>query len=91
MRSTGFSSAYSGELRYFPTNDTATYRVITRNLVSGTPFSIPILPGGGLQNRYIAAVNLSTAEPKFNQRGYAAVNMFVNSLIPFRCRLTNTQ
>jgi prepilin-type N-terminal cleavage/methylation domain-containing protein len=79
------------ELRYYPTNDLASYKVITRNLVSPTPFTIPILPGGGLQNRYVAAVNLSTVEPNFTQRGYAAVNMFISSLIPFRCRLTNLQ
>jgi prepilin-type N-terminal cleavage/methylation domain-containing protein len=84
-------AAPQGELRYYPTNDTATYKVVTRNLVSGTPFSIPIQPGGGLQNRYVAAVNLSTVEPNFTQRGYAAVNMFISSLIPFRCRLTNMQ
>ena len=59
--------------------------------MSPTPFTIPILPGGGLQNRYVAAVNLSTVEPNFTQRGYAAVNMFISSLIPFRCRLTNLQ
>ena len=79
------------ELRYYPTHDLATYKVLTRNIISQTPFSIPILPGGGLQNRYVAAVNLSTVEPNFTQRGYAAVNMFISSLIPFRCRLTNMQ
>jgi prepilin-type N-terminal cleavage/methylation domain-containing protein len=91
VRSTPLSSAFNGELRFYPTNNPATYRVITRNLISGTPFSIPLSPGGGLQNRYVAAVNLSTVEPNFTQRGYAAVNMFISSLIPFRCRLTNLQ
>lgn len=89
------------ELRYFPTNgfnagvfnpsNPSAYKVITRNIISPTPFSIPLLPNGGLQNRFIAAVNLSTAEPSFNQRGYAAVNMFVSSRIPFRSRLTTLQ
>jgi prepilin-type N-terminal cleavage/methylation domain-containing protein len=77
------------ELRYY--TDLVSYKVIARNLVTTTPFSIPTLAGGSLQNRYVAAVDLSTAEPSFNQRGYAAVNMFVSSLIPFRCRLTNLQ
>ena len=81
------------ELRYYPTNDVNTYKVITRNVgaTSATPFTIPVLPGGGLQNRYVAAINLSTVEPNFSQRGYAAVNMFVSSLIPFRCRMTTLQ
>jgi len=79
------------ELRYFPTNNLASYRVVTRNITSNTPFTIPITPGGSLQNQFLAAVNLSSVEPSFTNRGYAAVNMFISSLIPFRCRLTNSQ
>lgn len=79
------------ELRYYPTNDLNNYKVVARDVVSPTPFTIPLLSGGGLQNRFVAAVNLSTAEPSFTQRGYAAVNMFISSLVPFRCRLTNSQ
>jgi len=79
------------ELRFYPTNNLASYKVITRNVITPQPFTIPVLPTGGLQNRFIAAVNLSTVEPQFSNRGYAAVNMFISSLIPFRCRLTNTQ
>ena len=81
----------------FDPTDATLYKVITRNVVSKNPpnppapFSIPIQPSGGLQNRFVAAVDLSTAEPQFSQRGYAAVNMFISSLIPFRCRLTNLQ
>ena len=89
---TRLSYAVNGtELRYYPTNNLASYKVITRNIISPTPFTIPILASGGLQNRFVAAVNLSTVEPQFTHRGYAAVNMFISSLIPFRCRLTNTQ
>lgn len=88
------------ELRYYPSNDLATYRVIARNITSATPFTIPPMPPppGGTpppvtapRNRYVAAVNISTVEPQFTERGYAAVNMFISSLIPFRCRLTDTQ
>ena len=79
------------ELRYFPTNDPSSYRVITRNVISPTPFTVPVTGAGGLQNQFLAAINLSTAEPNFTSRGYAAVNMFISSMIPFRCRLTNTQ
>ncbi len=79
------------ELRYYPSNNLASYKVIARNITSATPFTIPVLSGGGLQNRYVAAVNISTVEPQFTERGYAAVNMFISSLIPFRCRLTTKQ
>jgi prepilin-type N-terminal cleavage/methylation domain-containing protein len=81
------------ELRYYPTNDPASYTVITRNVTnsSSTPFSIPTLSSGESANRYVAAVDLSTEESHYNNRGYAAVNMFISSLIPYRCRLTNQQ
>jgi hypothetical protein len=82
-----------GDLRYYPSNDPSSYKVITRNISSPTPFSIPLTPGSPPtpQNRYVAAVDLSAVDAKTSQRGYGAVNMFLSSKIPFRCKLTNTQ
>ena len=80
-----------GELRYFPTNDLASFKVIARNVTSPTPFKILLNEQGGADFRSVAAVDLSTAEPQFSNRGYAATNMFINSYIPFRSRLTNIQ
>jgi prepilin-type N-terminal cleavage/methylation domain-containing protein len=79
------------ELRFVPDNDVNNYSVISRNITSPTPFTVPLLPGGGIQNQFLAAVNLSSVEPSYSHRGYAAVNLFINSMIPFRCRLTDTQ
>jgi prepilin-type N-terminal cleavage/methylation domain-containing protein len=89
-------AAAGGDLRYYPTNDLSNYKVITRNLTSGTPFTIPLTPGPPgspptPQNHYVAAVDLTTVDPRTSERGYGAVNMFISSKIPFRCRLTNTQ
>lgn len=82
-----------GDLRYYPTNDLNSYKVITRNITSPTPFSIPLTPGTPPtpQNRYVAAVDLSAVDANTSRRGYGAVNMFLSSKIPFRCKLTNTQ
>jgi prepilin-type N-terminal cleavage/methylation domain-containing protein len=82
-----------GDLRYYPTNDLSSYKVITRNITSATPFSIPLTPGSPPtpQNRYVAAVDLSAVDANTSRRGYGAVNMFLSSKIPFRCKLTNTQ
>jgi hypothetical protein len=79
------------ELRYFPDNNVANYSVVSRNITSPTPFTVPLLPGGGIQNQFLAAVNLASVEPSYTNRGYAAVNLFINSMIPFRSRLTDTQ
>ena len=82
-----------GDLRSYPTNDLNIYKVITRNITSSTPFTIPLTPGTPPtpQNRYVAAVDLSAVDGNTSQRGYGAVNMFLSSKIPFRCKLTNTQ
>jgi prepilin-type N-terminal cleavage/methylation domain-containing protein len=85
------------ELRYYPTNNLQTFRVIARNVTSTTagqdptPFRVLFNQAGGADFRSVAAVNLSTAEPQYSKRGYAAVNMFIDSCIPFRSRLTVSQ
>jgi hypothetical protein len=72
-------------------NNQPTYKVIARNVTTQAPFQILFNAQGGADFRSVAAVNLSTAEPQYSNRGYAAVNMFINSYIPFRSRLTVTQ
>jgi hypothetical protein len=82
------------ELRYYPTNDPTNYKAIARDVQSTPPgqaplpFQILFNQNGGTDLRAVGAVNLSTAEPEYSNRGYAAVNMFVNSYIPFRSQLT---
>lgn len=90
---------FRGELRYYPIidltttdiNDPSTYQVVARNVTSPTPFQILLNIDGGVDNRSVAAVKLSTADPQYSNRGFAAVNMFINSYIPFRSDLTNNQ
>jgi hypothetical protein len=93
------NGTFLGELRYFPIldllntdiNDVKNYKVIARNITSGTPFHVLLNATGGVDNRSIAAIQLCTAEPQYSSRGFAAVNMFINSFIPFRTKLTNRQ
>ena len=88
-----------GDLRYCPSvtsnhlADLINSKVITRNITSASPFTIPFGPGSPPtpQNNFVAAVNLSTADPAGSARGYGAVDMFISSKIPFRSRLTNSQ
>lgn len=94
------AATFIGELRFYPTNNVANFKVIARNVTSPKPFTVPSIPitgegkgylYGGEQNRYVAAIDISTVEAQFTKRGYAAVNMFISSLIPFRCRMTTSQ
>lgn len=88
VRISKLTEPFLGELRYYPTNSLSNYKVVARNITSQNPFSIPVSQDGAILNRSVAAIQLSTVEPQFTNRGYAAVNMFIDSLIPFRCRLT---
>lgn len=89
------SGKFLGELRYYPIidlpttnmNDPANYKVVARNVTSPAPFEVLLNQSGGVDNRSVAAIKLSTAEPQYSKRGYAAVNMFINSYIPFRSNL----
>ncbi len=93
------NGSFLGELRYYPIVDllntdittAKNYRVIARNITSETPFRVLLNATGGVDNRSIAAIQLCTAEPQYSNRGFAAVNMFINSFIPFRTKLTNKQ
>jgi type II secretory pathway pseudopilin PulG len=56
-----------------------------------TPFSIPQTPTGAAYNRFVAAINLSCADKQSANLGFKSANMFLNSMVPFRSRLTLTQ
>ena len=79
----------NGQLRYYPpgTGGTSNYAVLASDITNATPFSIP----AGLNNRFVAAVQLSAQDPEYAARGYLASNMFINTQIPYKVRLTTYQ
>jgi hypothetical protein len=76
----------NGELRYFKPGD-ALGRPMANDITSATPFSIPLTPAGAEYNRFVAAINLSTADHTSNRRGFRAANMFLNAQVPYRAKL----
>lgn len=66
-------------------------RDIATNITNPRPFSIPLTPAGALYNRFVAAVDLSTSDPKYSRRGYKAANILLNGQVPFKARLTTYQ
>jgi hypothetical protein len=63
-------------------------RDIVNDITNPTPFSIPSTPAGALYYRFVAAVDLSTSDPKYSKRGYKAANILLNGQVPFKTRLT---
>ena len=76
----------SGELRYFKPGDTVG-KLLANDITTLTPFSIPVTPLGAPFNRFVAAINLSTADHTSNNRGFKAANMFLNAMVPYRAKL----
>lgn len=81
----------NGELRYYGPSQPATGRFLANDITTATPFSIPVTALGAQYNRFVAAINLSTADHNSSNRGFKAANMFLNAMVPYRTRLCITQ
>lgn len=66
-------------------------RDIVTDITNPKPFSIPTTASGALYYRFVAAIDLSTSDPKYSNRGYKAANILLNGLVPYKTRLTTYQ
>ena len=69
----------------------AAARDIVTDITNPKPFSIPTTPAGALYYRFVAAIDLSTSDPKYTNRGYKAANILLNGQVPYKARLTTYQ
>ena len=74
-------------LLYYGRQNTGTPKVMASDLTASIPFSIPATPLGAPYNRFVAAINLSTADVTSSNRHFKAANMFLNAMEPYRSRL----
>ncbi|MGZ5536930.1 MAG: PulJ/GspJ family protein [Chthoniobacterales bacterium] len=65
--------------------------ILVNDIVSPTPFSIPLTTGGALYYRFVSAVDLSTADSNYSNRGFKSANIFLNGQVPMKTRLTTYQ
>ncbi|MDR3402245.1 MAG: prepilin-type N-terminal cleavage/methylation domain-containing protein [Chthoniobacter sp.] len=79
------------QLYYYGRQRNNNYKVIANDLTSPTPFSIPVTPLGAPFNRFVAAINLITADATSSNRKFRAANMFINAMEPYRARLCTYQ
>jgi hypothetical protein len=61
------------------------------DITNATPFSTPLTPAGALYSRFVAAIDLSTSDLHYSNRGYKAANILLNGQVPFKARLTTYQ
>jgi hypothetical protein len=61
------------------------------DITNTLPFSTPVTPAGALYSRFVAAINLSTADPNYSNRQFKSANIFLNGQVPLKARLTTYQ
>jgi prepilin-type N-terminal cleavage/methylation domain-containing protein len=66
-------------------------RVIVNDVTNNTPFSTPMTPAGAPYNRVVAAIDLSTADLQYNNRGFKSANILLNGQVPIKAQLTHYQ
>jgi type II secretory pathway pseudopilin PulG len=66
-------------------------RVIVNDITNDKPFSTPTTPAGALYYRSVAAVDLSTADLQYSNRGFKSANVLLNGQVPMKARLTHYQ
>jgi len=66
-------------------------RDVVNDITNPRPFSIPTTAGGALYYRFVAAIDLSTSDPKYSRRGYKSANILLNGQVPYKARLTTYQ
>jgi prepilin-type N-terminal cleavage/methylation domain-containing protein len=81
----------NGSLMYNGPTARKNSSVMATSIVTATPFSIPNTPAGALYYRFVAAINLSTADPEYSNRAFKSANMFLNSQVPMRARMCTYQ
>jgi type II secretory pathway pseudopilin PulG len=66
-------------------------RTAGNDITNATPFNTPLTPAGALYYRFVAAINLSTSDLAYSNRGYKSANILLNGQVPMKARLTTYQ
>lgn len=70
------------------------FAVMGSGITNPTPFTTPLTQngtGGAYDYKFIAAIDLSTADSKYSARNFKAANILLNGKVPLRARLTKYQ
>lgn len=81
----------NGALEWHGPTQRKAFALLGNDIISPTPFSFPSTPGGALYYRFVAAIDLSTADTKSTNRGFKSANILLNGQVPMRARLTTYQ
>jgi type II secretory pathway pseudopilin PulG len=66
-------------------------KAVANYVTNSTPFSSPTTPAGAVYSRFVAAIDLSTSDIQYSNRGYKSANILLNGQVPSKARLTTYQ
>jgi hypothetical protein len=81
----------NGNLQWKGPTTKKAFATLGSDITSNTPFSTPTTAAGALYYRFTSAIDLSTADPNYTNRGFKAANIFLNAQVPMKARLTTYQ
>jgi Tfp pilus assembly protein PilV len=81
----------NGSLEWNGPTTRKSFAMLGNDIISPTPFTTPNTPAGALYYRFVAAINLSTSDFKYDKRGFKSANILLNGQVPTRARLTDYQ
>jgi len=84
-------SVTNGNLQWTGPTTRKSFSVLSNDITSTSPFSTPVTPAGALYYRFVSAINLSTADSTYSNRGFKAANIFLNGQVPMKARLATYQ
>jgi hypothetical protein len=67
------------------------FAVLGNGITSNQPFTTPNTAAGALYYRFVSAIDLSTSDLNYNNRGFKSANILLNGQVPMRARLTTYQ
>jgi Tfp pilus assembly protein PilE len=66
-------------------------KAVANYVTNLTPFSVPTTAAGALYYRFVSAIDLSTSDTQYSNRGYKSANILLNGQVPSKTRLTTYQ
>jgi hypothetical protein len=77
----------NSSLRWSGPTTRKSFAILGSDIVNPTPFTTPNTPAGALYYRFVAAIDLSTSDSKYNNRGFKSANILLNGQVPVRARI----
>jgi prepilin-type N-terminal cleavage/methylation domain-containing protein len=81
----------NGVLQWHGPTVTNSFSLIARSITNATPFTIPTASAGATYSRSAAAINLSTANSNYSNRGFRSADILLNEQVPIKGQLTTYQ